>query len=259
MNKITVNSNHALLEYLAKNELLRTYAYFIKFKYLFSSSRLNKGNRAKISRMTGLSDKTVRTYIKEMLKLEWCIEDNGDIVFRKRQDLYSMYDLPKHKATFKCRVFIDSEDSIPVIMKKLAPRVIEANLIRQEVFIRKRRGHSYNSIVNERGKDNNNYRIRNGNYSLTTSGVSSKPLISCWGIGRLFGRSRTFGHSLKVELAQMGLIEVEKQPLRLMKRCRGNYKAYLRFKESRNNMPGLFYSGLDCFLRVPDIITITAI
>ena len=134
MNK-TIQTNYNLIEFLSKKKLIRTYSYFLKFKYLHVSSCVIKGNRLYLSRALNISEKNVRIQINKMLKLGWIKMSGKNFVFISKNEMYKMYDLKRNLMTFKCRIEIDLNESISNIITKLHSKTIELCLKKQQFLL----------------------------------------------------------------------------------------------------------------------------
>jgi len=206
----TVNTHALLIGELLERDLLRDYAYFLKFKYTFSSSQLNKGNRAKLSRLTGVSDKTVRVYIAKFIRLGWIRKDGGNYVFIRLARLYRNYQLPYSRMQQRCKITIDNLEPIGVIITKLASKLIEANLLRQEYVLSLK--HVSLSSSEKRGlspKDRNLLDIYTRNVQMKSG--NKETVLSCKTFGSILGKSKSSGHAYKQHMVDLGLIEAERR------------------------------------------------
>jgi len=218
-----VKTHELLISELQDKDLLRDYAYFIKFKYTFSSSQLNNGNRANLSRLTGLSDKTVRVYIAKFLRRGWIRKDGDHFVFIKLSRLYRNYQLPYTQSQRTCMIALGRKDSIRDIKTKLASKLIEANITRQEYVLRLKKLALSSSERRGLCKPKDNILL-----SIYTKGhinfdpMSEEPakeylkkresketVLSCKAFGRILNLSTSAAHKAKKDMIRLGLIEAE--------------------------------------------------
>ena len=243
----TVNTHHLLIQTLQERGLLKDYAYFLKFKYLFSSSQLNKGNRAKLSRLTGVSDKTVRVKIAKFIRMGWIRKDaGGNFVFIKLSKLYRNYYLPHSKSQRTCKIVLGQTDKVREIKIKLASKLLEANLLRQEYVLKLK--HEAVSSPEKSGllwsKDRNllhNYRNNLKNVKGLKKRENAKTVLSCKSFGRMLGLSTSSGHAIKSEMVRLNLITCEPQS----KVFRKNFTLELwnaRKSELRKHRRNLYYA-----------------
>lgn len=204
-------TNILLIEKINSLDLISEYAYFLQFKYTFSSSSVNKGNIKRFAEMNQLSYKTVRTKIKTLISLDWAYKrKDGSIVFKRNKDIYKQFGLPFNRWKHTMNIKIDND--VKLLKIKLASRLIEANLCRQMHVIS---GNSGYSSINERddnGKDNKksnnktNYRKKFKQMSV----VQEETSLSLSGFGRVINRSKSAGARLKKKMKELGLIATER-------------------------------------------------
>lgn len=253
MNATTINTHDLLISKLVEKRQLRLYAYFLKFKYQFGSSRLNKGNRANLARITGLSNKNVRSKIKEMILLGWAKWDGEDLVFITLTKLYRKLRLPFKRLQYASRIVIGHADTIRQLITKLASKLVEANLVRQEHVLKVKRGKRYSSITRKGLSDKDNALL--SKYASKSFAVSEAfdTTMSCRRFGALLGLSQASGRILKAQMVELGLITVE-PTVDLLRDVRFNYNLYLKIKE-RCGSSNVYYSGGKVWRRGADRIT----
>lgn len=268
MNKNqTISTNHYLTSYLAENDLLRTYAYFLKFKYLFSSSRLNNGNRAELSRLSGFSDKTVRMKVGEMRRLGWIKEDRGDFIFKSAYDICKLHNLAVSKRYWKTKMILADRDAIIDVIAKLASTLVEASLIRQQYIIGLNQGSRYstNSTKDISAKDKEiiekSKRFHDEIFSLGLTDTRkfilselNSPMFTCGMFAKIIKGCLGTGFNLKRRMIKLGLITAEKT-IYLTRRLQTQIKA--REYLTRKRMSGwvnMFCVGTNVFERGCDKI-----
>lgn len=204
-----IKTHELLLRKLVRKDLLRTYAYYLKFKYQYTSSRLNNGNRAHLSRETGLSEKNIRTQISKLLDLGWAKRDGNDIIFIRLQDIYKQQNLPLHRFANTCTFTTTRQVTIKQLIALLGSKLLEANLERQR-FMMQLRSHRDHSGEKGRAIHSKDKNVRKLSYVPNNlNGSLGKTVMSCNGFGRLLGRGTTSGANVKQLMLQMGLIEAE--------------------------------------------------
>jgi len=249
----TVNTNELLISALVESNQIRLYAYFLKFKYCFSSSRLHDGNALKLSRLTKVSYKTVRVQLRKMVAAGWVRKDGDDYIFISKNELYKILRLPLNRISFKCRVQISVTESIRDIKSKLASKVLEANLHRQEFLYGLRRSFSYSS--NSEGELRDKYTKKSSHRFLPMS-AAGKTVLSCMGFGKMFGVSRSAGHKIKQDMIRLGLISATPN-ISLYRDVKGDYSRYLSVKAKYPKI-NVYYSHGKIYQRYPDGIALLA-
>ncbi len=254
MHVKTVNTHDLLISAIAEKQLLRTYAYYLKFKYQFSSSRLNGANRCQLSRLTGVSEKTVRIQVNKMILLGWAKHEGQDLVFVSLKTIYKKFRLPYKRLQYVCKIGIKVFESVGDIITKLASRLVEANLYRQRYILEVKQMRYSSSSKGLNSKDKEIL----SKYANEPFGMSEAhdTTMSCKRFGSLIGRSRSVGYLLKKKMQEMGLIEVLPN-ISLVRDVRFIYPLFLKMK---NKYPeqNLFYSKGKVFTRGADRISMNA-
>lgn len=269
----SVHSNYHIINHLSERNLIRTYAYFLKFKYVFSSSRLHRGNKAKLSRITGVSEKNVRIQIGKMRELGWIKEVNGDYIFISKNEMYGLYDLDLKKRTFKCKILTSSDDSIKNIITKLSSKLIEWNIKKQQNCINLKEKYVrylINSRVSESDDVNSRphvkrspvsrkekARLRSLRKSHRMGFVSEQKTtsLSSYGFSRVLNVSLSAANRLKSQMISLNLISVQSR----YKSRDISYGAIQRMSILRSQ--GLapvnkFCKNMKMFTRISDAISI---
>lgn len=247
-----IHSNEHIISALAKKRLLRTYAHYIRFKYLYSDSRLHRGNKAKLARISGVSESTVRIQLGRMKKLGWIREENGDYIFITKNQLYVKLGLTRALMTFKCCLILDVSDSTSDIVNKLASKLIEANLKRQK-FLKGVKKRYLSNRLNEHCDDKGNTFTSVINEPVPTS-EAFRPTLSCKRMGELFGLSKSMAWQIKNSLVSMGIISVE--PNYIMAFAAKHDRDILRSFQKSNPRKGFFMWNGDVKYRTADTIQI---
>ncbi len=251
-----IKTHSLLLSTIVEMNELRTYSYFLRFKSLFNSSALNKGNRAKLSRLTGLSDKTCRVYVGKMKRLGWIKQNGSDYVFISYKEMFIKYKLNKKQFNYHKIINVSSDDSTDLLITKLASILLEANIDRQISTIAVRAEihkptHSQSSV----GRLATKYKNKGWNYKYSTN-VSARfndVVLSCKGFGGLIGRGRTAGKLLKKKLVEMECITVETNQV-LLRDFKGRYDLYLLMKARSKTPERMFWYSGKAWNREPDFI-----
>ena len=251
MTTETINTNELIISALAESNQLRLYAYFLKFKYCFGSSRLHDGNALKLTRLTKVSYKTVRVQLKRMVDAGWIREDGGDYIFISKQELYHILRLPLTRISFKCRILISVTESIRDIISKLASKILEANLHRQDFLYRLRRSFSYSS--NSKGVFVGKY-TNNSPQKFLPMSAAVKIVLSSTGFGNIVGASKSTGNRLKLNMVRLGLIAVTPN-ISLYKDVQGDYSRYLSTRDKYPQL-NLYYSYGKIYQRQADLVSV---
>lgn len=169
-----------------------------------------------------------------MLRLGWIrVEDSGDWVFVSRKEFFRLLNISKEKLFLKCKIQISFRERISAVITKLASKLLEANLTRQEFIIES--GHRYPNKslgeLDDKGKKIIQYR------HVLFVGEASKVRLSVFGFGRLIGKGKSAGHALKKKMIDMGLIKAEPDYY-LARDVKHDYNLFLKMKRRD---PMLFY------------------
>ena len=258
-NTHRVRSSEHILSCCAEKRLLRTYAHFLKFKSVYTDSRLHRGNKAKLARETGVSESTVRIQLGKMRRMGWIRVENSDYIFITKNQLYINLGLPRAKMTFKCCLFIDANDSIGDIIKKLASKLIETNLKRQDFLKGVKKRYLSNRLVRLDRKYKKYFRSRT---AMDTSGagntvISCKTTLSCGKMGELLGVSKSRACQIKRSLINAGMLSAEPNFVVLRPNiCFSRIDELLGKIQLALPRLGVFKRGNDILYRSADIIRI---
>lgn len=201
---IEIRTHELLVSALAEQGLLRAYAHFIKLKYTFTAGRVNKGNRAQLSRSSGVPERTVRMYMKQFEKLGWVRKDRKDLVFCNLKTLYRKSGLQHNRLTHSTMIQASSHDDARVLEARLAAILVAANLTRQGYLMKKKRDfQSHSGALEAKGtkKTTGQRKCPSGN---------ARTKLSVQKFGSLVGKKKTAGALLKKKLLFLNLIQCEK-------------------------------------------------
>ncbi len=185
-----------------------------------------------------------------MRALGWIREEktNNDYIFISKGEIFKLYKLNPRLSSFKCKIVLDSNDPIRVIITKLASKLIEANLQKQEYTINLRQQtYSFNSRVDPKPKDRYFFSKRQRR-NLQRSELVQKPKptsekellsLSCIGFGKQINKSTSTGCRLKKAMADLGILKVTKH-IEVYIDMLGDRPKQLRFLGALKMRPYLF-------------------
>ena len=254
---------------------LRTYAYFLQFKYLFTSSKLHKANHSVITELTGYSDKTVRVQLGKMRKYGWTYRDaQGHLIFKTFKQMYCLYKLQWDAFSHSSRIAMRGTDGIKEVIARLMLCIVENNIKQQEYMHQLREELKDDDLL----KGRRWYPARNWGTDATKTKLASKIYLrdlgsseraklydqekftnklSCFSFGKLFGgRKRTAGFRIKHLMTDLDLITLEVREYKMKLTDDSYFDGTKEYVKSQNH--ARFHSyliGKDRMQRFSDLIT----
>lgn len=247
----TVSTHFNIIDCMMKNDLLRTYSYFLMFKSTFSSSMIIGGKKSRlINRIKNVSEKTIRQQLNIMIGLKWIKEDDdGNYILISKEEMLSVLGLRHIKN--KKRTTIDIHDYFTVshVISAIQARVIE-NYSRQKLY----------SLLNTAKINKSKKKIRRKKRNSANDNLSAAKVnayrFSCSKLGRIFSVSKSSGKRIKTMLSKRNHVEIVKGRL---KSVRMSYQQFLFETENvKRNNPfgsiGYFWSKGIAYAKESDIL-----
>lgn len=183
MNK-TCNVSIVLLKHLTEHQLLKQYAYFIRFKYHFSNSLYYKFNANKLARLNGITHKVSKKVIMNFLSRGWCRLEHGHLKFVSLKELCEIEKVVS-KTKIKITVNINDHKQIKLMFQRL---LLEDNLRKQEFMCKIKR-----DLLNP-------IRLKlqaSAGISEKTGETADQPMISVYRLAQLLNCSPTSAQKVK--------------------------------------------------------------
>ena len=233
----------ASLLYAAKHKMLKEIALYYAVKAKFHHSIIYGYNPHKLAELVGVHHKTAERYVKKLIKEEFCLMRDGNLLFRASNKVFVNKEFRKSKINLKTRPYT----SYKGILRRIQTVLLLNNKQQQKFKIASRYGNP-NVVkgLNERTKRKalRLYRLEAKQEVLELENIE-KPIISVFGASKLFNVSK--GTSLKIlsELKRLNYLEM-KPYIRAMNKTevrKSDSKYFPKFGHLffRGNYPYIYY------------------
>lgn len=202
--KTSTSVNTNLLILLAANGAIKPFALFIKIKSMFEHSIIYNFNYHKIAKLTGLADRTVKLYIKRLIKYNLVEIRDGHLLFRNQEKVWAeLSDTKTVRRTIETRRWT----SFSGILQRLQCLLIKENNRQQEFNTIARFGTTYRTQL----LDGRNKRKAKKLYSGTSpiEKIGNSCFNSSRSIARLLKVSHTTANNVIRNLVKKNYIRTE--------------------------------------------------